>query len=135
MQQDGEVLWVPPANLKAFCKLDLRFWPLDTQHCKLKFGSWTSHGDEINLSLYKNMTTVERLNFYTDNREWQILELTAEKRTVKYDCCDEGYPDVTFDFFLKRESPAYRSVIVLPCLGNCMQREREWKTVFRISKF
>ena len=50
----------------------LRFWPLDGQTCKLKFGSWTSHGDQIDLAKYKNMTTVEYLNFYTKNRDYKF---------------------------------------------------------------
>ena len=34
----------------------------------MKFGSWTSHGDQIDLGLYHNMTKTENLNFYTDNK-------------------------------------------------------------------
>jgi len=30
---NGDVLWVPPAHFKAFCKLDLRYWPFDEQAC------------------------------------------------------------------------------------------------------
>ncbi len=58
VSSDGSVLWVPPAHLEGFCKLSMRLWPLDTQRCKLKFGSWTSHGGQIDLELYKNMTSV-----------------------------------------------------------------------------
>eukprot|EP00095_Tigriopus_kingsejongensis_P007928 maker-scaffold169_size292178-snap-gene-0.11 protein:Tk07928 transcript:maker-scaffold169_size292178-snap-gene-0.11-mRNA-1 annotation:"neuronal acetylcholine receptor subunit alpha-2 precursor" len=112
----GDVLWVPPAHLKAFCKLDLRYWPLDAQECKLKFGSWTSHGNQIDLDLYRNMTTVEHLDFYTDNREWISLASVAEKNRITYPCCKETYPDVTFEFILQRYSPAYKAIFVLPCL-------------------
>ena len=100
----------------------LRFWPLDGQTCKLKFGSWTSHGDQIDLAKYKNMTTVEYLNFYTKNREWQQLSSTVDVQSVKYDCCEESYPDMTFTFQLQRSSPAYRALMVLPCLGMQLLR-------------
>ena len=43
-------MWVPPAKFKAFCKVDLRLWPHESPTCKLKFGSWTSHGDQISLA-------------------------------------------------------------------------------------
>ncbi|XP_059082265.1 acetylcholine receptor subunit alpha-type acr-16-like isoform X1 [Tigriopus californicus] len=112
----GNVLWVPPAHIKAFCKLDLRYWPLDTQECKLKFGSWTSHGHQIDLALYRNMTQVELLDFYTNNREWVSLATVAQRNRIVYDCCPETYPDVTFEFILQRNSPAYKAVFVLPCL-------------------
>jgi len=117
VDQNGKVLWVPPGHFKAFCKLQLKSWPFDTQTCQLKFGSWTSHGNQINLHLYRNSTTVEKLNLYTDNREWKIVrDITAEKRSTYYQCCPEPYPDVTFTFTLKRDSPGYRAIIVLPCL-------------------
>jgi len=116
VESDGTILWVPPAHLEGFCKLKLRFWPLDGQTCKLKFGSWTSHGDQIALAKYRNMTTVEFLNFYTKNREWQSLGTTVDMQKVTYDCCDESYPDMTFTFQLQRSSPAYRALMVLPCL-------------------
>ena len=59
---DGRILWVPPAHFESFCKLDLRYWPVDKQTCKLKFGSWTSHGEDIELRLYDNNTEV--VQFY-----------------------------------------------------------------------
>jgi hypothetical protein len=60
---------------------------------------------------------VEQLNGYTDNREWSIIApITAEMKTMHYQCCDEGYPDITFTFKLQRDSPAYRAIIILPCL-------------------
>jgi hypothetical protein len=49
---------------------------------------------------------VEKLNLYTDNREWKIIrEITAEKKETYYACCPEPYPDVTFKFTLQRDSP------------------------------
>ncbi len=116
VEREGRVLWVPPARLKAFCKIDLRFWPFDRQECKLKFGSWTSHGQQLDLGLYRNLTHVENLQFYTNNREWKVLTSHAATSNLTYDCCQEPYPDVTFVLDLVRDSPGYRSVIVLPCL-------------------
>ncbi len=62
VSSDGSVLWVPPAKLVAYCKLQLRRWPLDNQQCALKLGSWTSHGDQIDLELYMNQTKVRRMS-------------------------------------------------------------------------
>lgn len=112
----GVVLWVPPAKFRSFCKLDLTGWPQDRQTCKLKFGSWTSHGNQIDLGLFHNMTTVEQLNFYTANKEWRVLETSATRSKTKYDSVPETYPDVTFSFSLERTSPSYRAAVILPCL-------------------
>merc|ERR1719189_628621 len=92
-------------------------WPFDTQECTLKFGSWTSTGLEIDLEPYGNKTVVELLNVYTKDDEWNILgKPSVEKNVMHYACCKEPYPDVSFKFRIQRDSPAYRAIIVLPCL-------------------
>ena len=56
-------MWVPPAKLKAFCKLDLRYWPMDKQRCFMKFASWTAHGGQIKLDLYNKENNVSRVEY------------------------------------------------------------------------
>lgn len=41
IDSDGVVNWSPPARLKSSCKIDISYFPYDTQLCHLKFGSWT----------------------------------------------------------------------------------------------
>ncbi|VDK43383.1 unnamed protein product, partial [Anisakis simplex] len=41
---DGTVFWPPPTQLRSTCKIDVTYFPFDSQHCALKFGSWTYHG-------------------------------------------------------------------------------------------
>jgi len=120
VDNNGVVLWVPPAKYRAFCKIDLRLWPHDTQTCKLKFGSWTSHGDQIDLGLFHGMPTVDKLNFYTANKEWQVENSRATRNTNKYKGVPETYPDITLTFELRRTSPSYRAAIILPCLITMM---------------
>ena len=43
-----------------------------------------------------------------------MREATLKQTT--YECCEEKYPDVTFQFVLQRKSKAYASVIIIPCL-------------------
>jgi len=113
---NGKVLWVPPAKLKAFCKVDLRLWPHESHTCNLKFGSWTSHGGQIRLGLYDNLETVESLNYYTDNKEWQLTDSKVTKNNNSYPGIEEFYPDVTFTLTIQRSSPTYRAGVILPCL-------------------
>lgn len=120
VSSDGSVLWVPPAKLVAYCKVRLRRWPSDTQECALKMGSWTSHGQQIDLQLYLDMKKAEKHNVYTDNKEWSILDMPARKKNLFYSCCNESYPEVTFTFHLQRMSPAYSALIIVPCLGKSL---------------
>jgi len=116
VEHTGQVVWVPSAKFRAFCRIDLKLWPLETQACKLKFGSWTTHGAQVDLKLLGNQTEVESLNFYTRNKEWIVLTTQAERNEMKYACCEENYPDITFKFYLQRRSPFYRCGIIMPCL-------------------
>ena len=59
VDEEGNVLWVPPTQFLAFCDLDLRLWPFDTQTCSLILGSWTYSGDQIDLHLFKKPMEVE----------------------------------------------------------------------------
>lgn len=43
---DGTVFWPPPTQLRSTCKTDVTYFPFDSQHCAIKFGSWTYHGVE-----------------------------------------------------------------------------------------
>ncbi|CAB4062951.1 CHRNN [Lepeophtheirus salmonis] len=98
----GDVLWVPPVHLKAFCRLDLKMWPLDTQTCSLKFGSWTSHANQIDLALFKNATVVEKNRFLYKGQRMGCFEYNSSQkfrqlcRTSRYLC---GY-----NFFLQHET-------------------------------
>jgi len=60
----GLVLWIPPAIYKtdspggstdwsvaiykSSCTIDVTYFPFDEQECKMKFGSWTFNGDQVN---------------------------------------------------------------------------------------
>nr|ACO10856.1 Neuronal acetylcholine receptor subunit alpha-2 precursor [Caligus rogercresseyi] len=116
VEYTGEVLWVPPAHLKAFCRLDLRRWPQDEQTCSLKFGSWTSHANQIDMELFKNATVVEKLDFYTKDREWVVTNTSVVKNSVSYVDHPDIYADITFSFYMTRTSKSYKYIIILPCM-------------------
>ena len=45
----GEVSWLAPAIITGKCPMNIKYFPFDTQRCRLKFGSWTYHGEEIDM--------------------------------------------------------------------------------------
>lgn len=49
---NGQVLWVPPAQFSAVCEFNLKYWPFDSQTCYFVFGSWTYHGNMVDLNLH-----------------------------------------------------------------------------------
>jgi nicotinic acetylcholine receptor len=48
----GEVHWVPPAIYKSSCRIDVEYFPFDTQECEMRFASWTYNAREVVFSHY-----------------------------------------------------------------------------------
>jgi len=117
---DGDVLWVPPATLKSYCKLNLRRWPMDNQICKMQFGSWTHDGDTIRLKIYNNRSEVDLRDAVggggTNMGEWNIVSTSGKLNKMKYACCKETYYDIEYEFNLERRSHGYKVTMVAPCL-------------------
>lgn len=112
---DGKVLWVPPAQYVALCDLDLRRWPFDTQVCNLRFGSWTFHGEQINLQpsdLYEDQD-----NMAVHNSEWTIVDINKTRVDKYYKCCKESYPHVDFQLTLKRNAGLYCNLLITPAVA------------------
>ncbi|KAK7002838.1 hypothetical protein BgiMline_004253, partial [Biomphalaria glabrata] len=41
---NSRVFWGPVIRFRSSCKIDITFFPFDTQVCKLKMGSWAYTG-------------------------------------------------------------------------------------------
>lgn len=51
---------------------------------------------------------------YMENNEWELLRTQAIRNEVKYSCCPQAYPDVTFHIYLARRSLFYVLNLVFP---------------------
>ncbi|XP_022257264.1 acetylcholine receptor subunit alpha-1-A-like isoform X2 [Limulus polyphemus] len=94
----GVVTWVPPATIRVLCPLDLSLFPDDIQVCKIKIGSWTHDGLNIDLQLKdENMSDLQN-----HNMKWQMINITGTKVTQYYDCCPEPYHSIEYYVRLRR---------------------------------
>lgn len=58
------------------------------------------------------------LSEYYQNVEWDIMQATARRNVITYTCCpNDFYPDVTFNFKLRRKPLFYTVNLILPCVG------------------
>jgi len=48
----GEVYWIPPAIYKSSCRIDVKYFPFDSQTCEMRFASWTYNAREVSFSHY-----------------------------------------------------------------------------------
>ncbi|XP_031567059.1 acetylcholine receptor subunit alpha-like isoform X2 [Actinia tenebrosa] len=109
----GECTWYAPTILRSGCNIDITYFPFDDQLCELKFGSWTFNGLQVNIV---QMTDEADLNFYMKSSEFQLISAKAKRNVVRYSCCPEPYPDVTFYLHLRRKPGFFLYNIIIPCL-------------------
>jgi nicotinic acetylcholine receptor len=113
VQHDGNVFWPVPTKLQSSCKVDVTYFPFDIQNCKLKFGSWTYDGYQVNIV---NRTEEVDLSNYVVNGEWELLQVRIFRNVVYYGCCPEPFPDVTFFVKIQRRTLYYMYNVIFPCI-------------------
>eukprot|EP00794_Sanderia_malayensis_P013706 gene13706-15135_t len=111
LSHTGKNAWLGPVIIKSKCSIDVTNFPFDQQSCSLKFGSWTYDG--FRLDLLKEADSAE-LSKYLPNAEWKLVAVPAVRNEVKYFCCIEPYPDVTYTFIIKRRSLFYLTNLIFP---------------------
>ncbi|XP_029633439.1 neuronal acetylcholine receptor subunit alpha-10 isoform X2 [Octopus sinensis] len=113
VSSDGTVFWPPPAKLRSSCKIDITYFPFDDQMCKMKFGSWIYDGFQVDVT---NRSADVDLTNYVYSGEWDLLNIKVIRNEVRYTCCKEHYPDVTFTIVIRRRTLYYLFNIIFPCL-------------------
>jgi len=69
-------MMVESTEQTVFCKINVKYFPFDVQHCLLSYASWFY--DTTLLKLYKT-PGVKYENFYVDNGEWELESVIAEE--------------------------------------------------------
>tara|TARA_A100001015_G_scaffold24824_1_gene27927 strand:+ start:1371 stop:2687 length:1317 start_codon:yes stop_codon:yes gene_type:complete len=111
----GDIIWSRPGILKSTCKFNLEYYPFDLQRCHLRFGSWVYSGLDLNLTIHESEIDIGNMQL---NEEWKLINKTSIRNEKKYKCCPETYPDIVFEFFLKRYSQHYTSNIIIPTIAT-----------------
>ncbi|CAF3382150.1 unnamed protein product [Rotaria sp. Silwood1] len=110
---NGSVFWPIPTRFKSTCQIDVTYFPYDEQECKLKFGSWTYNGYQV--SIEERNYAIE-LSSYVPNGEWDLLDTSYQVNIVRYPCCPEPFPDITFYVRIRRRILYYLYSVVFPCV-------------------
>lgn len=67
---DGSCFWwTAIKHSSSHCRMNIAWFPLDTQRCSLTFESWTMNSQEMNMTA---MDPAVDLNYYKDSGEWDL---------------------------------------------------------------
>ncbi|KAH9495409.1 Neuronal acetylcholine receptor subunit alpha-10, partial [Bulinus truncatus] len=113
VQPNGNIFWPVPTKLQSSCKVDVTYFPFDNQECSLKFGSWSYDGYQVDIT---NRTSEVDLSNYIVNGEWELVYIKFIRNVVRYACCSEPFPDVTFYIKIRRRTLYYMYNVVFPCV-------------------
>lgn len=111
IRYDGSVSYNFPSVTETRCIVDVSYFPFDIQTCKLVFGSWAHHGNEID---FKYKYTTGDLSKTEKEVEFHVTQFPAERHVVYYNCCLDPYIDVTFYLKLERKPMFYVVHLLLP---------------------
>lgn len=114
IMSDGLVVFVPAMIIKTICKMDVTWFPFDSQSCHFQFGSWTYSEREFDLQIVTNMSDPTDVSEYVANGEWKLVAFTVSRINRKYDCCEDRYPSVLFKIEIKREILYYWFNLIVP---------------------
>ncbi|XP_020901360.2 neuronal acetylcholine receptor subunit alpha-10 [Exaiptasia diaphana] len=109
---DGTNNWFSPASFTSTCKIDVTFFPFDSQTCSMKFGSWTYEINDLDMTPENASMT----SMYTESAEWDLKIAFKRRQAKKYPCCTNELVDITAFITIKRKPLFYLFNLVVPCM-------------------
>ena len=81
LSYDGNNSWMAPAMFQSICRIDIKYFPFDEQHCHMKFASWAY--DVSMLDVYVNYQETGILKgIYQPSNEWDLINVVSERNEV-----------------------------------------------------
>ena len=113
VRPDGSVKLSSLLILESVCPINIENFPFDTQRCKLKIGSWTYDGFDLDLQILETSKGINLASLEA-NSVWELKSVHVERNSVKYTCCPAPYIDVTYTFEFRRKPLYYIMTIIFP---------------------
>ncbi|XP_072016672.1 neuronal acetylcholine receptor subunit alpha-10-like [Amphiura filiformis] len=108
---NGSAYWFVPAIYGSSCRMQIRYFPFDTQKCDMRLSSWSYDGNHIDL----RAEDVAQ-NSFLQNGVWTLESVTNRREVTKYQCCPEPYYDLIYTIIFRRNSSFYITYLILPCV-------------------
>ncbi|KAH9282909.1 Acetylcholine receptor subunit beta-like 2 [Echinococcus granulosus] len=125
---NGTVRWMPPALYLSACRIDMEYFPYDEQTCSMRFGSWTYDGSKVDLRhhLQKYAPELSRplyidyaadLHDFGSTIEYDVISVSAVCYDHIYQHSPHPYPEVVFQFRMRRRTAFHTFNLLLPCVA------------------
>nr|CAD2183938.1 unnamed protein product [Meloidogyne enterolobii] len=109
VNNDGSILYSPPALIKSSCKIDITWFPFDEQMCLLKFGPWTHQRYALDLCIDR-----EDITYYVTNGEWDLISTPANISTPPFGDQGDSFIELHFYIHIKRKIIYYGMNWIVP---------------------
>ena len=100
LNSNGGLLYVAPASVRFGCRRE--FMGLDSFRCKVKLGSWTYSGFQVDLQLKEDSADLS--SYVAADSFWTLEGASLKRNELVYECCPEPYVDVTMHLTMRRSS-------------------------------
>jgi len=98
----GNVTLLTQSMYMSKCKIDVTYYPFDTQRCELTFASWTDAVSRINLTIGNQVDKEEMRNGYSPSGIFKLEDFWAERSERNDACCEEPFADITYYIQIRR---------------------------------
>jgi hypothetical protein len=103
LYNNGDIMWSNPAIFKFSCGLELKYFPFDTQECKMKFSSWIYNNKLLNLKPNDDKSKQIDILESFSHSEWDINNVSVTTYEEYRPCCpNEPFNVNEYTIVLKR---------------------------------
>lgn len=81
LSYDGNNSWMAPAMFQSICKIDIKYFPFDEQHCQMKFASWAYDVSKLDVYVNPKETGLQK-GIYQPSNEWHLVSVDAVRNEV-----------------------------------------------------
>lgn len=113
----GSVSWSTPVIIQSSCKVQVRYFPFDTQVCTLTFGSWSMDGSQLKMRVSSGQN---RERVFYDNGVWSFDGIEGDSVKKKFSCCEFPFEFAEFNLTMTRFSDFYVYNVLIPCSMLCL---------------
>ena len=110
LYNNGDIMWSNPAIFRFSCGLKLKYFPFDTQECKMKFSSWVYNNKLLYLKPYDDVSKQIDILESFSHSEWEIENVNVLTYDESRPCCPKTSFSVNEYTIILKRYPHYYNI-------------------------